>query len=247
MFEYVAPAPVLAHFLEPSVPVAYMAPALDVTCPVPATEHVAPAFAGTYTEPAPMIEHVSFAPDDTYAAPAPETEHVAPASAVIFATPAPVIKHVSFAPDDTYAAPARIDCMAPATLVKYIAPASPRVNRDIRGSVNPQFSTFAVEASASQVVGSFLAVDESAPPAYKQVHQAQIAAELFVESVKEVPQERLPEISVFCSDVRCSLRGVATSERTLAGDLQGRTRQPRWLRSRQPTAGYKYWAQLSCT
>ena len=26
------------------------------------------------------------------------------------------------------------------------------------------------------------------------------------------------------------LRGVATSERTLAGDLRGRTRQPRWPR-----------------
>ena len=30
----------------------------------------------------------------------------------------------------------------------------------------------------------------------------------------------------FCSNVCCPLRGVATSERTLAGDLRGRTRQP---------------------
>ena len=59
--------------------------------------------------------------------------------------------------------------------------------------VNPQISLFAVEASASQVVDSSPAVDESALPVYKQVHQEQISAEQFVESVKEVPQERLPE------------------------------------------------------
>ena len=48
----------------------------------------------------------------------------------------------------------------------------------------------------------------------------------------------------FCSSVRCPLRGVAASERTLAGDLRGRPRPPGWLRSRQPRAGYKYWAPL---
>ena len=37
--------------------------------------------------------------------------------------------------------------------------------------VNPQFSIPAVEASASQVVGSFPSVDESASPVYNQVHQ----------------------------------------------------------------------------
>ena len=52
-----------------------------------------------------------------------------------------------------------------------------RVNRDIRRLENLELSAFAVEASASQVVGSFAAVDESAPPVYKQVHQEQIAAE----------------------------------------------------------------------
>ena len=75
-----------------------------------------------------------------------------------------------------------------------------------------------MEASASQVVGSFPAVCESALPIYKQVHRReQIAAEpgfvrtqqctvenivqvsipqiqvQFVESVQEIPQKRLPE------------------------------------------------------
>ena len=66
----------------PASPVTeYVAPAPDITCtaPAPAIEYVP---AGT--EP---IEHVSFAPHDTYAAPAPVTEHVAPTSAVTFASP----------------------------------------------------------------------------------------------------------------------------------------------------------------
>ena len=86
-----------------------------------------------------------------------------------------------------------------------------------RGLVNPHFSTFAVEASASQVVGLFPAVNESAPPVFEQVYQEQIAADpgsfectqqrtvenivhvpipqiqvQFVEGVKEIHQERLP-------------------------------------------------------
>ena len=71
-----------------------------------------------------------------------------------------MIKHVTFAPDNTN-----------------IAPASPRVDRDIRGLENPQFSAFAVEASASQVGGPFPAVDESILPVYNSIHQEQIAAE----------------------------------------------------------------------
>ena len=58
--------------------------------------------------------------------------------------------------------------------------------------MNPQFSIFAVEASAPQVAGPIPAVGESALVVYKQVHRKQIAAEQFLESVKEVPQERLP-------------------------------------------------------
>ena len=75
-----------------------------------------------------------------------------------------------------------------------------------------------MEASASQVVGSFTAVNESAPPVFEQVYQEQIAAdpgsfertqqrtvenivhvpipqiqEQFVEGVKEIHQERLSE------------------------------------------------------
>ena len=61
---------------------------------------------------------------------------------------------------------------------------------------------------------------------------------------KRTSQENHSSSRCFCSNVRCSLRGVATSERTPAGDLRGRTRQPRWLRSRQPRAGYKCWASL---
>ena len=96
--------------------------------------------------------------------------------------------------------------------------------------VSPQFTSFAVEASASQVVGSFPAVDGSAPPAYKQVHQEQIAAEpeslvrnsapsdicihvpisqiqeQFVESVKEFPQavEQRVGIPITAAHAACS-------------------------------------------
>ena len=122
---------------------------------------------------APVTEYVAPALDVTYAAPAPVIEYVPDDTC---AAPAPVIKHVTFAPDDTN-----------------IAPASPRVNRDIRGLENPQFSIFAVQASASEVVDSCPPVGESALPVYKQVHREQIAAEQFVESAKEVTQERLPE------------------------------------------------------
>ena len=84
--------------------------------------------------------------------------------------------------------------------------------------MNPQFSTYAVESSASQVFGSFTAVNESAPPVFEQVYQEQIAAdprsfdrtqqrtvensvhvpipqfqEQSVESVQKTPQGRLPE------------------------------------------------------
>ena len=50
-----------------------------------------------------------------------------------------------------------------------------------------------MQASATQVVDSCPPVGESALPVYKQVHREQITAEQFVESVKEVTQERLPE------------------------------------------------------
>ena len=81
------------------------------------------------------IENVIPGPDVTKTAPALVIEYVLDDT---FAARAPVIKHLTFAPDDTN-----------------IAPASPRVDRDVRGLENPQFSAFAVEASASQVGGSF--------------------------------------------------------------------------------------------
>ena len=120
------------------------------------------------TQRLPLIECAAPAPSASFSSPGPVIEHVTPAPAVYYAAPAPVIKHVSFAPDS-------------------------RVNRDTRGLVNPQISIFAVGASAPQVVDSSPAVDESSLPVCKQVHQEQISAEQFVESVKEVPQERLPE------------------------------------------------------
>ena len=49
---------------------------------------------------------------------------------------------------------------------------------------------------------------------------------------------------VFAQNVYCSPRGEGPSDRTWVGDLRGRTRQPRWLRCRQPWAGYKCWASL---
>ena len=106
--------------------------------PSPVNEYMTPGRDVTRTAPAPVIEHV---PGDTYAAPAPLVQQVALTAAVTFSSPAPVTKHVSFAPDDTF-----------------IAPASPRVNRDICGLVNTQFSICAVEAP---LVDSFPSVDES--------------------------------------------------------------------------------------
>ena len=174
----------------------------DITCllelPVPPVLTVASAPAAVYDEPAPMIEYMTLGYVVTYTAPAPVLKYVPDDTNE---APAPEIKHVSFVRDDTY-----------------IAQTSPRVNRDIRCLVNPQFSSFAVEASASQVVGSFPAVEESAPPVYKQVHQEHVTAEpgsfertqqcnvenifhvpipqiqeQFVESVQKIFQERLPE------------------------------------------------------
>ena len=95
----------------------------------------------------------------------------------------PLIQHIDVIPEraftespalfDEYTAPVTANAYgAPATVTAQIASPSAAT-----GFVSPQFTSFAVEASASQVVGSFPAVDESAPPVYKQVHQEQIAAE----------------------------------------------------------------------
>ena len=48
---------------------------------------------------------------------------------------------------------------------------------DTTGFVHPQFSTTAVEASASHVIGSLPVLDEFAVPVYNQIRQEQIVAE----------------------------------------------------------------------
>ena len=159
----------------------------------------------TDTAPAPVDEYAVPPPVATYAATASLS---APATPVPPEKPAPMIKHAAPTPDVTCAVPARL---APALDNTYVAPANARVNRDFSVLVNPQFSIFAVEASAPQVVESFPVVDETAPPVYKQVHQEQIAAEpgsfehtqqcavdnivqeQVVESVQKIPQQRLRE------------------------------------------------------
>ena len=82
------------------------------------------------------------------------------------------------APADSDAAPATVNTkVALAPVTEYIAPPSAATrftpSVDTTGFVNPQFSTSPVEASASQVGGSFPSVDESASPVNNQVHQEQ--------------------------------------------------------------------------
>ena len=103
---------------------------------------------------------------------------------------------------DTYAAPARL---APAPVTEYIAQAHVAPNYQQFGTVlvNPQSSTFAVEASASQIVGSFTTVNESVPGSFERKQQRTVENNVhvpvsriqdqFVEGVKEIHQERLPE------------------------------------------------------
>ena len=78
----------------------------------------------------------------------------------------------------------------------YIAPPSSAtrftLSVDTTGFVNPQFSILAVEAFASQVVGSFPFVDESAQPVCNRVHQEQIVSEQ--ESVECVQQHTVGQI-----------------------------------------------------
>ena len=119
------------------------------------------------------------------------------APAVFDAAPAPVTYHVALALADFCAAPARvIEYVTPAPVTEYIAPPSAATrcipSLDTTGFVNPRFSIPAVEASASQVVGSFPSVDESVSPLYNQVHQEQIAAEQ--ESVERVQQHTVEQI-----------------------------------------------------
>ena len=86
----------------------------------------------------------------------------------------------------------------------------PTTTTSFHSNNNKQISLSAVEASASQVVHSSLAMSESALPVIKQIHRKPIAAEQFVESVKEVPQERLPKpTEVPCGAHTCSRRAFS--------------------------------------
>ena len=110
----------------------------------------------------------------TYTAPLLETENVAPTPADTNAAPAPVTEYVTPTPTDFYAATARvIEYVAPAPVIEHIAPppavtcfalcqqlppetmatVTTDVSSDTTGFVNPQFSSAAVEASASHVIG----------------------------------------------------------------------------------------------
>ena len=145
-----------------------------------------------------VIQVVAQAPGVIFSAPSPVTDHVAPAPAITFATQAPVIEYVVSTPSDFYAAPARvIDHVAPAPVIEHNAPPSAvtcfapceqlppdtmvtvitDVSSDTPGFVNPQFSTTAVAATASQVIGSLPLLVKFAAPVYNQIRQEQIVAE----------------------------------------------------------------------
>ena len=148
--------------------------------------------------------------DEGFASPVPVTEYVTLAPADTYTELSPVIEHVTPAPVDVYTAPARvIDHVAPSLEIDYIAPPSAEtgvfLNLDTTSFVNSQFSIFAVEASASQVVGSFPAVEQIAAE-QESLERAQQRTvehivhvsipqiqEQFVEGVKEIPRKRLPE------------------------------------------------------
>ena len=104
--------------------------------------------------------------DEVLATPSAAT---ASSAATCAATPAslPVSEHV-----------------APALVIEFIAPAPTVIlpvpsqlltsTSTLTGLVSPQFSGTAVEASAPQVVGSLLPLEEFDAPFYNQVHQEQI-------------------------------------------------------------------------
>ena len=104
-----------------------------------------------------MIKHVSFAPDDTYAAPA----------RIDCVAPSPVIELIASLPAVTCFVPCQQ--LPPETM----AAVTTCINSDTTGFVNPHISTAAEETSASQVVGSLPPVDESTA----SVHQEQLVAE----------------------------------------------------------------------
>ena len=117
---------------------------------------------GASDETSSVIEYMSPAPAVPVAPPDPVIEYVVPTPTVL------VVEHVTPVPVPDFVTP-------PAHVIQYVAPLTN--SQCSSGLVNPQFSTFAVEASASQVVGLFPAVNESASPVFEQVCQQQIGAD----------------------------------------------------------------------
>ena len=98
---------------------------------------------------------------------APVTEYVAPAPAVALSVPSQQLR--------------------PATVAT-------GVNLDVTGMVHPQFSSTAVEGSASQVVGSLPLGEVFAAAVFNQVHQEQLAGgEAFSRVAHSPPPEEFAE------------------------------------------------------
>ena len=114
-------------------------------------EYAAPASAGTYATPTPVIEHAAPAHTVTFTAPFPVTEDVAPSSSC--AAPATVIEYV--AP----ATPVTVNpYVAPAPVIEHIAPPPAAFYPSFSQQLPPADTNeaVAVEASAPQNVGSLL-------------------------------------------------------------------------------------------
>jgi len=95
----------------------------DIEQVTPLAKYIGPA-PPCYAAPAPVIEHMAYAPAVTCTAPAPVIEIVAPTPAVTSATPAPVIENMAYAPAVTYTAPAPvIEIVAPTPAVTSATPA----------------------------------------------------------------------------------------------------------------------------
>ena len=150
------------------VPSVTPAPVIECVTPSPVIEYVAPASAVTCTALSPVIEYMAPAPAVTHEKPAPVIETVAPAPTVTFATPALVIEYITPAPSVTHVTPS--EQFSPAYTMGAVTTC---VSSETTSLVNPQGSFTAVEASASQVVGSVPTLDVFTAP----VRQEQIVAE----------------------------------------------------------------------
>ena len=98
--------------------------------------------------------------------------------------------------------------------------------------MKPQFSIHAVEAPASQIVGSFPSVDESASPVYNQIHQEQIATEPeSVECAQQHTVEQLVYVPVPQIQERSQQRTVEQIvEVPVAQGVEGTSKRAVWSR-----------------